>query len=370
VTVDVTALGSLFAIGVGDPSSGVLAQEVNDFDNVQIKFHLYDGDSIAFGMSALAPAAPYLSGLASDVFLYNRLDATRTDHLWQRFRVMPVEQTWGEDNLVRITAVCYKQALKGRLLHNGDAVHPWVFVGVDEATIAAELINHTQSLGAGYDLGIYTAGVSATGQPRDRTEYKAGDNIYKLLDDLSKVQDGPVWAVKPSATQTRALSVRKLSSFPVREMPLVSGDNAGQMVRKPATFANAAFVPGTNATVPAFYTTPEAATDPRGIWETSVSPSTSVTQQASIDALAQGTAEEMQRAPADWTAEVDVSRWLTDSSFMPGDVVTIKVPRAVIDPPTAEAATTATARVVEVELTVANTGAAAVKIALEGLVGT
>jgi hypothetical protein len=349
VTVDVTALGSLFAIGVGDPSSGVLAQEVNDFDNVQIKFHLYDGDSIAFGMSALAPAAPYLSGLASDVFLYNRLDATRTDHLWQRFRVMPVEQTWGEDNLVRITAVCYKQALKGRLLHNGDAVHPWVFVGVDEATIAAELINHTQSLGAGYDLGIYTAGVSATGQPRDRTEYKAGDNIYKLLDDLSKVQDGPVWAVKPSATQTRALSVRKLSSFPVREMPLVSGDNAGQMVRKPATFANAAFVPGTNATV---------------------SPSTSVTQQASIDALAQGTAEEMQRAPADWTAEVDVSRWLTDSSFMPGDVVTIKVPRAVIDPPTAEAATTATARVVEVELTVANTGAAAVKIALEGLVGT
>lgn len=359
-------LGETFSIAVAGTAVVTSApdQEVSDFDTVRVTFNLNDGDAISFTIPDDSPAAPYLDGLASDVFLFNKLDNTRSDHLWQRYRVLPLRQAWSADggSAVTVDAVCYKHLMKARRLHpDANGLAP-TFTNYEQAFIIRDLIAHTQGL-TGRNLGITTSTAVTTGQARDRTEYKVGDVIYDLIDNLTKVINGPTWRVYPGTTSTVQLQTQMLSAFPVWTDPIVYGDNAVSLDRDPGDFANSVFVPGTQETTYSWYDMASAATDPRGVWEASVSPSSSVVRQSEIDQLAQGTATEMSKPPATWQIEMDVARWLSDSRYMPGALVPLKVPIATIDPLAAEAADVVNVRVVDVQLDVDKTGGLSVKLA-------
>jgi len=356
VPIDV---GSSFSLAVGPSTDAVPVQEVNDFESIQIKFHLYDGDSVSFGLDAKSSSSPHLSGLASDCWLY------RGTTLWQRFRVLPIAQSWDEDgnSPIGVQGVCYKQVLKARYLHA-----PVLFpTTTDQGSIIWSLIFHTQGQTNG-SLGI-TQGSTTTGVTRVRNEYKTGDHVYKLIDDLTKVINGPVWRVAPVSPWVdggaqKVLTVRQPSSF-LTGNPAVLGDNIQRLSRDPSDqFANSGYGVG-NANIEGYwYDHPTLAADLRGRWEATASASTSATEQTNVIELAQGLVTDRIKPPSAWTLEVRTARWLTDSGYMPGDFVPVKVPPSAVDPldPVPENAAMVTIQVIETTLTVTADGGTTVTV--------
>jgi hypothetical protein len=375
MTLDV---GATFTLSIASVTSAVTAraalidtpdQEIDDFDSIVATFNLYDGDSIKFTTRATSVTAPYVQGYASDVWLFNQLDTTRTDHMVQRYRVLPPEQDMDADgkNVVTVNAVCYKQLLKTRLLRSV----PGPFVNVDESQIVKAIVDHLQAQGpvnSGYNVGNLRIDVTAlanTGRTRTRTEYKVGDNAYSIIDDLSKVINGPTWRVAPTTVWDRSLLVKDPSTYATIDQPIVQGDNA-LALKRPAvsTVATSGFCPGTNSTSFAFADSATLATDPRGLLEVSRSASTSVVNQSQVLEVAQGVLEDFSTPASVWTVQMDVARWLTDSRYLPGTFTTIKeVPNLVSGPSFPEAGVTRTVRVTEVKLTLTANGQATVELA-------
>lgn len=349
--------------------AGTPDQEVDDFDKITATFNLYDGDTVSFTTRANSATAPYIAGYASDLWIFNQADTTRSDHLWQRYRVLPSSQDMDADghNVVTVTAVCYKQLLKTRLLRGA----PGPFNNVDEAQIVKGIVDHLQAQGpvnSGFNVGnlrIDVSVLSNTGRLRTRTEYKVGDNAYQIIDDLSKVQNGPTWRIKPSTVWDRSLYVQDPSTFATIDQPIVLGDNALGL-KRPAvsTVATSGFCPGTSSTSYAFADAPGLATDPRGLLEVSRSASTSVINQTQVQEVAQGVLEDYVTPASAWTVQMDVARWLTDSKYMPGNFTTIKeVPNLVSGPVFPESGLTHSVRITEVQLVVTADGQATVQLA-------
>lgn len=364
---------SPFSFAVGPSSGTAPTQEVTDFDQVSVKFHLIDGDTISFSVSGRGQAAKYIDGLASDVWLYNMTTmVTRADHLWQRFRILPAEQQWGEngENDVAVNAVCYKHPLNARFIHPTPAANAgsggWSFTNTEQGIIIGTLIQHTQ-LQTNGDLGIvfefaadYTTGIN-----RDRTEYKVGDNIGNLIADLTKVQNGPTWAIRPSAATTaqRVLYVKMASTFPTHATPAMWGGNCKALKRSPGNlFANSGFCPGNAELSGAWVDAVGIASDPRGRWEATRSTSTSTVDSATVTATAQGVVDDYGKPPATWTMEIEPERWLTDSRYTPGMFVNVKVPPNIVDPLGDENAVLKLTQVIEVSLTVGGSGETGVSV--------
>lgn len=347
---------SPFSIAVRTVAAGEF-QEVTDFEQINVKFHLIDGDTISFTTSGRSSAAPYIDGLATDVYLYNNTAmVSRADHLWQVFRLLPPDQEWGDsgENVVSLSGICYKQILKSRFLHSALPQ-----LQIDEGAIILALINHTQALTGGY-LGIVTETPTSsylTTSLRDRTEYKNGDNIGTLISDLTKVQNGPVWRVAPGIAVDKRLTVQKPTLFATADQPAVHQANCRRLKRSPGSlFANAGFSPGSSATLGSWYDSPTMSTDPRGRWEATRSSSSSVINQAQVDEVARGVVDDYGKPPATWTLDVTPSRWLTDSNYLPGMFVPLKVPPNIVDPLGDENAVMKLTQVIEVSLTVSAAG--------------
>jgi hypothetical protein len=348
-------VGAQFSLAVGPSSGSIPLQEVNDFDSISIRFHLYDGDSISFNLDAGSKAAPYLSGLATDCWLY------RGETLWQRTRVLPIPQDWGADgsSSLAVSSICYKQVLKGRGLRA-----PVLFpTATDQGSIIWQLIAHTQGQTNG-NLGI-TQGTTTTGVTRVRTEYKSGDNVYGLIDALTKVINGPVWRVAPVGAAQKVLTVQQPSTFTTK-VPAVLGDNLEALRRQPAdTFANAGFAAGNQEVPGVWYEHPSLAADPRGLWETVASTSNGVENATTVAEQAQGVVNDNVKPPSAWVFSVRPRRWLADSGYMPGDFVPLKIPPSTVDPldPVPENAALVTVQVIEATLQVNNDGNTSVTIA-------
>lgn len=286
-----------------------------------MKLTLHDGPELSFGMPGRSVAAMNTSGLATDVWLY------KLGVPWQRFRVLPVVQSWNVDgdDTIRLSCVGYKRVVLGRHIITG----PPTFTGVDQGLIIWSLVQHTQGQPGG-DLGI-TAGSILNGQLRDRTEYKIGDNFGKIIGDLERVINGPWWDINVDLVLTSALA----SAFPVLTRPIVLGDNARSLTRNPGRgFANVSGSVGSPLqTTVEWAEDPSVLTDPRGRWETFDGSHGSVTDQATVVEYAEGNLADALNPPATWTAELEPARYFGgDSQYEPGHFVRMVVPASTVDP--------------------------------------
>jgi hypothetical protein len=300
-----------FRIFIGPNTTGPLS-EVGSMKAMTVQFHLDQGDQIQFDVSKYDDAVFNLAELETDVWLY------QFGVLRQRFRVVSIDAAWqaDDDDALTVSAVSYKRILAGRHL-----MTDLTYTAIDQAQILWALIQHTQGQTGGA-LGI-TAGSLAAGSPRDRT-YVAGENILKLGQDLSGVIGGPVWTIDAN----RVLDVALASSFPTQATPLVMGVTARSLSRKSGAgdFANVGFADGDHSvTVPSIYADPNLATDTRGRWEI-VQGFPSVVLQDTLDEKAQGIVEAALSPIAEWTAELEPSRYVSDMAIVPGDFLILEWP--------------------------------------------
>lgn len=305
----------VYTVAVGDWQVGP-QQTVTTFDRLSISEHIDNGWDMSFSIIGNSATGALLTPFATDVFLF------RAGTLIQRFRVIDAPQEWGDDgsNRVQVTAVDYK-----RLLNNRHVQSTLEFVDEPQATLIWAMIQHTQAQPGG-DLGITAGSVSALSTPRTRT-YEPGENIGKELNDLSGVIDGPYWEI----VGDRVLNVGGYTFFPVRYTPVQLGSTARRIKRKAGAFANSVWVDGDSAfTVPVVADAPDILTDPRGRWER-VAGFPTVKLQDTLDEKASGLVADSRSPGAQWTCELEPSRFLTDADFSPGQYVTIVVPPDVAD---------------------------------------
>lgn len=337
-------------LAVGPATGLVPTQQVTAFGGGRLRCGLNDAADVSFSVPAGSAAARLLDGLTTDVWVY------RTGDLYRRCRVLPLTQAWGEDgqDQVSVQAVSYKKLLDYRHIWSG----PPIFNGVDQGTIAWSLVEHTQ-LQTGGGLGV-VMGTVATGVIRDRTDYSIGDNIGKLLDQLSGVENGIWWDID----QDRVMEVRLQSDFDAFLTPIVWGQNARTMRRVPAaSFANATMATGSDTqTVPATFEALDITTDPRGRWE-AVTSNGSITDQTELPENAVGLYEARSAPAAAWTVSLDPKRYFEgDSRYEPGHFVSVNVPSSAVDP-VGPPAVSAPAQVMEVSISFDADGATEVALA-------
>lgn len=307
-----------FAVG---PSTGAKpTQPVTDWEQLNIKLNVQAGVEVSFTMPARSPAALATDGLATDLWVY------RKGVLWKRCRVLPVQQGWSRDgsSTVRLTAVSYKRVVKARHIRSG----PPTFHNVDEGLILWSLIQHTQAQVAG-DLGI-TAGRILTGSARDRNEYKVGDILGSLMDDLGAVEDGVTFTISANLV----FNALKWTEFATRADPIVHGTNALDLDRdRGLGFANVAGSIGSRAaTTPVWIEADDLATDPRGLWEAFDASHSTTYLQPTVVEYAQGLLEDRTHPPSVWTIELDPD-WYFDrgADYNEGEFVRVVVPLSAVD---------------------------------------
>lgn len=362
-------------LAVGPAGGNAPTQPVTAFDTLTVTDSLHDGPSCTYNIPGDSPAAKVIDGLATDTWLY-RVPLQGSLPRWQRLRIMPIDQTWDDNggDVAQIHAVGYKQVVAARHIIAVDPTVNYVtasgfgsaqvtplpiFEGVDQGLIVAALVAHTQAQ-LGGNLGITNAQSMLTGQPRDRTQYKVGDEIGKLLADLGDVINGIWWGVDVD----KVLSVRLWTDFNTLVTPIVHGQNATTIARTRARFANAAGAQGSDTvTVPVWRTDPTIATDPRGRWEVYDASHSDVIDQAVVADYAAAELEEFSNPPTTWKATIEPAAYFTgDSRYEPGDVTNIVVPADAVDE-LGQPKVNATALITEVTVAYTDSGAATVTVA-------
>ena len=331
------------AVGRGQPQ-----QELTSFNSVGVTMNLVDGDMIQFGVDGRSPEAAIVDELATDVWLDGLVR--------QRFRINSIQQQWTEHGLdvASVTALSYKRLLGSRLVGPGGLS----FTGVDQGDIVWGLINHAQSRTNG-SWGI-TKGSSTTGIVRTRN-YHEGDNVGDQAKNMQEVIDGCWWDVDADLVY-RALMLDTVAISPT---PIAMGVNALRMTRSSSSgrFGNVAYADGGGDTVPVWHEATDLATDPRGRWEVPRGFPTTTTQATLVDSAA-AVLDEISHPLSTWHVELEPSRYLEDSMFMPGDRAVVVIPPTVVAPFGHVPATRVVCQVTEVVVTVSGDGDVAVRLAL------
>lgn len=306
-----------FAVGPRTGSDPVM--EISSFSNIDCMFNLDAGDQVSFEIPASAAEARYISELATDCWLFNG------DVKMQRFRVISADAAWDGDggSSLAITAVSYKRLLFGRHCRS-----TLVYSSDDQAQIIWETIQHVQAQTNG-DLGITAGTLNGGGILRDRT-FEEGENVGKVLTDLSGVVDGPTWKIDADLV----LTVMMDADFATLATPVELGVAARSMSRKSgaASFGNAGFVDGdSSATVPEWFEPPSLALDPRGRWEVAAG-FPSVVLQSTLAEKVEGLVSDAQSPIAQWSVEVDPARFALDLPVKTGDKVLLVWPESLFTP--------------------------------------
>jgi hypothetical protein len=302
-----------FTVAIGPASSARPIQEVTDFDSWTLDNNLDDGCSLEFSCRGDSDAGRLISELETDIWLY------RGPTIIQRFRVTGVSQDWNENggNNLFITSSCYRRLLKKSFVRS-----PLSFTNVSQGDIVSGLVAHAQAASGG-SLGI-TDGSLGPAILRDRN-YEVGQNVFDAIVDLAKIENGIAWDVNADLE----LIVTTQLGFPTRTQPVELGVTARRMERPSSSeqFANASIVTGNvEATVPAFASTVDVGTDPRGRWERFVSLGQE-SDQAALQERADGLILESLSPVSTWTVDMEPTRYFFDAEYEIGDLVTVVRPR-------------------------------------------
>ena len=307
-----------FTLAVGPAAGSDPSQEITEFSSGGVTASIDAGVDISFEVRSGSPEAQVISELDTDVWVY------RLGVPFARGRIVSVVQTWTEDggDSVSVTAVDYKRLLNARHVQTD-----LVYTGTPQERIVQSLIAHTQSQTGG-DLGIVEGDIVES-QARDRT-YARGENIGQLLDNLTKVIDGPWFGVDADLR----LNAFPFSSFPTMTTPITLGATARSLTRQSgaAMFANSVYVDGDNSsTVGVSVDAAGLASDPRGRWEKAAG-FPNVVEQATLVEKADGLLESSASPVAQWSIVMEPERWLSDAGFNVGDHGSLVVPASTVAP--------------------------------------
>ena len=305
-----------FTLAVGDATLSAPEGQVIDFEEWTLTNNLDEGCDIQFTARGNSTTALLIDELVTDVWLY------RGSSLYQRFRIVSVEQEWGEDGSddIRVSAACYR-----RLLRKAHVRSLQTYTATSQGDIVWNLIQHAQAANGG-NLGI-TLGSAGPSILRDR-EYIVGQNIYDAIVELTKIQNGLYWDIN----ENLELIVTDQTSAPFQLTPIALGATARRLLRPSSAerFANAAIVTGNiEATTTEIVETTGIGSDPRGRWEKYLSLG-QIDQQAALQDAANGLIEESISPVTTWQIEMEPTRYFYDAEYEIGDLVSLVIPRSTV----------------------------------------
>jgi hypothetical protein len=330
-------------------------QPLSIFDSWSLSRNLDDGCSLSIQMMGNSIPGVLIRELETDIWVY------RNGINIDRFRIVSVDQAWGEDgdNRLSIQAVCYRRILASRHVNT-----PLTYTSVSQGDIVWGLIQHTEAQVNG-DLGI-TLGSTGPVVIRSR-EYLPGQNILEAITDLTQADGNMTWDID----ENLQLFVSTAGSYPLRAMPAQLGTNL-RNVSKPSgasLFGNVALVSGdTQFTTLEIQSAPSILTDRRGRWE-KFRAYTQEKDQDNLDEQAQGLLEATQSPSVVWSFELIPDRFYSDSDYQVGDFVVLAQPATVVPSqpdPTIPYLTvpgqTILVQILTVSITIDGNGASAIKM--------
>lgn len=302
----------LFSLAVGPSSGTVPVIGLNEWDSWTLDNNLDDGCSLQFTARGDTYESSFVQELESDLWLY------RAGALYQRFRIVNVQQDWGPDfdSTISVSAACYRRLLKSRHVRT-----TLTYTGTSQGDIVWDLIQHAQAATGG-NLGI-TLGSAGPFVGRDR-EYLTGVNIFDAITEFTQIDNGLTWNITPQLQ----VVISQPSLYPTAAMPCQLGVVARRMSRPSSAerFANAVVVTGDSmSTTPYIAEDPGLGIDPRGRWERYQSLS-QVKDQAQLVELGDGLLTQAISPVSVWRIEMEPSRYFVDAEYQLGDFITVERP--------------------------------------------
>ena len=305
-----------YQIAYGPYTNTTPTQTLTAFFTWELTRNLDDGCALRLSLPANTIPGVQIQELQTDLWLY------RDGVLQDRFRVVAIDQEWGEDGETELSvqAVCYRRILASR-----HVITPLTFTNVSQGDIVWGLIQHAQAQTNG-NLGI-TLGSTGPTILRSRS-YLPGQNILEAITDLAQADGNMIWDIDANLQ----LFVDVAGNSPLIAMPAQLGTNVRNMAKPSgaALFGNVALVSGdTQFTTLEVQTSTTLATDARGRWEKYRSFSQEQTQ-ANLVEQALGIVESTQSPSVVWAFDLYPERYFTDSAYGIGDFVKLVQPATVV----------------------------------------
>jgi hypothetical protein len=166
-------------------AGGAGVAELTEARTRRLDFALDDNSSAGWTLPGRHPQTALIDELETDLVV------ARDGVALFRGRINASDDTISANvHTCTFSAVDYRGLLDRRIVWPGSTA---AFNQIDQATIAATLINDTQALGT---LGI-AAAPAATGVKRDRT-YDVGSTIGELIGSLGRALNGFDWDISPT----------------------------------------------------------------------------------------------------------------------------------------------------------------------------
>lgn len=350
---------------VAGPASGGHDLALTDATSRHYTARLTEASELTFNLDARLPQAAAVVNppLARDVHLLFTDSHGQTTEL-DRVRVGQISHTFGDASVqLAVTGLAYRSLLQRRILYSDSTL---TFTGVDQAEIAWQLIQQTQSRTAGA-LGIAKAwsGTSPTGVTRDRT-YEPGDSIGQRIQELSEVIGGFDWDILPTSASGLQLNVWWPQRGNDRGVVLEHGGLMQTATREvnPSDYANAIRYTGAQGDdtnpgpTPDEIEAPDLASMPQGRWDAALGDDGLTTQSALDDRAAWQLGQSQDAAPV-WTVTLRRGAWDGPSHIWLGDWVRVVADAEGLDVDTRY-------RVYEVDITLDGAGGETVQLTLGG----
>ena len=291
--------------------SGPETRELTEARSRRLNFAVDGGATASFTMSGLSEEAAAIQELQTDLTVYR--DGTKIF----RGRIMAEQDSVTADGHTVTFAV---KDYRGLLEYRTVGTDGLSWSGVDQFTIAWEMIEHTQDKVNG-DLGIVEGlGSTDSGQARTR-ELAPGTTIAEALQSLGRLQNGFEWEIDAERALNRWFT-RRGGDNGVR---LDYGGLVSSLSRSLAPdFANVAQVQGAGGTNPAESVSAALAADPRGRWEISRGYPT-ITEQSTVDARADWVLEETATSRPGFATTLTQGVWEGPDHIWLGDLAELQV---------------------------------------------
>jgi hypothetical protein len=285
---------------------------LTEFEHFSIEAKL-DGPLILRDLSIDARAGEQvdiITEMASDLIVY------RNKEKLFRGRITYSQDGFGPDrHTATISTVDYRAILDRRILYTN-----LNYTGVDQSTIAWNLINYTQGLSGG-NLGITRGTGQSTGITRDRP-YEAGQNVGELIQQLSEVINGFEYEVDADLK----FNVFYPQRGSAKDVVLEYGKDVvvGSRTVSSQDFANAIRMNGEDETIVATRTTANIGTTPEGRWDKQIGINdiklqTTLNQKADQELITSG-----ELRPS-YSLELHDGVWKNKGHFWIGDTVLVVI---------------------------------------------
>lgn len=319
-------------------AGGAAIGELTEARSRRLDFALDDDGKAAWSLPGRHPQTALIDELEADVVV------ARNGLALFRGRISASDDTLSPNvHTTTFSATDYRGMLARRGVWPGSTAS---FAQVDQAAIAARLIDDTQTLGP---LGITTT-VAATGIKRDRT-YDVGSTIGQLIASLGRAINGFEWDISPTLALRIWYPARGVST-PV--FVAEYGRNVTDVRRTVASgdFANAIRFSGKEGVASAIRT---IAPGPEGRWERQLG-NPDLTTAAAINEQADGAIALASAITPSYSLTLAPGAWSPSTVWL-GDVIRILVRSGRLDVDT-------TTRVVGVSIDIGENGEESVSLQL------